>query len=166
MEGKNDVTHLSNLYDSCFVMTNGYVIPKEEITFLKSLPKNINVIVLTDNDEAGETIRKRLNEIRDDFINIRINANNNKKKKGIAECNIKDIESALEKYVSQKKINSDYDLYLLGLEGMKNSATLRKLVADKFNLGLCSKSNMIKRLNLLNISNNDLKEFLNNAKGN
>ena len=35
VEGSHDASKISNLYESVFVVTNGYEIPKEEINFLK-----------------------------------------------------------------------------------------------------------------------------------
>lgn len=160
VEGHHDVAHISNIYEACFVITNGYDIPQKEINFIKSIPNNVLIIALTDNDEAGEIIRNRLNLIRNDLINIRIPAPNNKKKKGVAEALIKDIEINLDKYVTNKIEEIKYDLYSLGLIGENNSAKMREIIADKFNLGICNKNNMIKRLNILNISIEEIKKAI------
>ena len=163
VEGSHDVAHVSTLYESVFVITNGYEIPQKEINFLKALKEDVQIIVLTDNDKAGEEIRKRINDIRNNMINVVINAPENKKKKGIAECELKDIEKALDKYVSNKEDKDDIDLYELGLMGEKDSKIKREYIADKFNLGLCSKDNMIKRIKLLGITKEELERELHHA---
>ena len=163
VEGSHDVSKISLCYDSVFVITNGYDIPEPEIRFIKALSSNTQIIVLTDKDEAGKKIRSRINEIRKDIINIEIEAPTSSKKKGVAECDIRDIEKALDKYVSNKSSERRYDLYSLGLIGQENSKELRNRISDKFNLGLVNKNNMIKRLNLLDIDEQKLKEEIKDA---
>ena len=163
VEGSHDVSKISLCYDSVFVITNGYDIPEPEIRFIKTLVNNTQIIVLTDKDEAGKKIRERINEIRKDTINIEIEAPTSSKKKGVAECNIKDIEKALDKYVSNKPNERNYGLYSLGLIGKEKSKELRKKISDKFNLGLVNKNNMIKRLNLLDIDEQKLIEEIKHA---
>ena len=163
VEGSHDVSKLSLCYDSVFVITNGYDIPESEIRFIKALVNNTQIIVLTDKDEAGKKIRERINEIRNDVINIEIEAPTSSKKKGVAECDIKDIEKVLDKYVSNKPNERNYDLYSLGLIGKENSKELRNKISDKFNLGLVNKNNMIKRLNLLDIDEQKLIEEIKDA---
>ena len=163
VEGTHDKAKISNLYESIFVITNGYEIPKEEIKFLKAIKEDTQVIVMTDADKAGDEIRVRLNSIRDNYINIRLEAPTNAKKKGIAECDIKDIQNALDKYTSTKEKEIDYDFYKLGLMGQNNSKKLRRYLCEEFNLGLCSLSDMKKRLNLLKIKEEEIKEKLDNA---
>lgn len=158
VEGKHDVSKLSSIYNSCYVVTNGYEIPEEEVKFLKALKEDIQIIILTDNDEAGKKIRERINEIKSNLINVEISAPKSSKKQGVAECLIGDIEKALDKYVVSKKNETNYDLYNLGLIGRDNSKELRRFISNKFNLGLVNKNNIIKRLNLLNISNEELEQ--------
>ena len=158
VEGTHDVSKLSLVYDSVYVVTNGYDVPQKEINFLKALKGGTPIIVLTDKDEAGKKIRDKINQIRNDVINIEIEAPKNKKKKGIAECELFDIQKALDKYVGEKKSISNLDLYELGIIGKENSREIRNKLSNKFNLGLVNKNNMIKRLNILDISLEDIKK--------
>ena len=160
VEGKHDVSKLSTLYETCYVVTNGYEIPEEEVKFLKVLDYKIQIIILTDNDEAGKKIRERLNEIKSNLINVEITAPKSSKKKGVAECLISDITKALDKYTSKDKNEEQYDLYKLGLLGRDNSKELRNYISNKFNLGLTNKNNINKRLNLLNISIEEVEKEL------
>ena len=158
VEGVHDVSKLSNLYDFCYVITNGYDIPKHEIDFILSLSKDVPIYVLVDADEAGEKIRERINSIREDFINIRINAPEESKKKGIAECSLKDIKEALDKYTSEAPSQPNIDLYSLGLIGSEDSEELRDYICKEFNLGITKNTNLIKRINLLGITETDIRE--------
>ena len=163
VEGKHDVSKLSNFYESVYVITNGYEIPNNEIIFIKALKPGTQIIVLTDNDNAGKEIRDKVNEIRNDLINIEITARTSSKKKGIAECDNKDIQKVLDKYVSNKINKEGIDLYKLGLIGNKNSKELREYIRNKFNLGNVNTNNLINRLNLLGIKKEDLIKEINNA---
>ena len=156
VEGHHDVSKLSSLYESVFVVTNGYDIPEREINFLKALNKDTQIIVLTDLDVAGGEIRAKLNSIIPNAINIEIEAPKSSKKKGVAECALIDIEKALDKYVGVKKEQLQIDLYKLGIIGQENSKEIRNYLSNKFNLGLVNKNNMIARLNLLGISEEEL----------
>ena len=163
VEGSHDASKLSLLYETVFVITNGYEVPKEEANFLKALKDDIQVIVLTDKDDAGKKIREKLNEIRSNVINIEIEAPKSSKKKGVAECNLKDIKNALDKYTSEKKAADEIDLYKLGIVGQPNSKEIRKLISNKFNLGLVNKNNLKSRLNLLGITLKELEEEIKHA---
>lgn len=156
VEGTHDASKISSLFNTTFVITNGYEIPKEEIKFLQALPKGVQVIILTDNDEAGEIIRKRLNDIIENPINITIKAPESKKKKGVAECDIRDIKQALDNYVAEEEKNDDLDFFLLDLSGRKNAKENRNKIINKFNLGLCSTTNMKKRIKLLGINKEEI----------
>ncbi|MCR4879784.1 MAG: DUF4093 domain-containing protein [Bacilli bacterium] len=158
VEGSHDASKISLLYDSIFVITNGYEIPNQEINFIKAIKEGTQTIVLTDKDEAGQRIRNRINKIRQDVINIEIEAPKSSKKKGVAECYIKDIKNALDKYTSKPDNYEEINLYNLGLVGKENSKEIRKIISNKFNLGIVNKNNMIKRLYLLGISNEELKK--------
>ena len=162
VEGHHDVGHLSNLYESCYVITNGYDIPQKEIDFINALPEDTQIIVLTDNDDAGNSIRERVNKIREGMINIKVNAPQNSRKKGVAETTLKDIQNELDKYVSNKPNFNKHNLYVLGLKGSNNSSQLREKIINTFNLGICNTNTIEVRLNLLGINEEEIKKVINN----
>ena len=63
VEGISDVAFLSSFVKAEFMTTGGYTIPKKEIKFAKRVSESKKVIVLTDSDEAGITIRNRINQL-------------------------------------------------------------------------------------------------------
>ena len=163
VEGTHDVSKLSTLFESVFVVTNGYDVPEAETNFLKALKKDTQVIILTDKDDAGKKIRERINTIISNVINVEIEAPKSSKKKGVAECELSEIEKALDKYTDIKKEVAQIDLYKLGIVGKENSKELRKILSNKFNLGLVNKNNMVTRLHLLGITEKELMEEIENA---
>ena len=165
VEGIHDVAKISLLYDGCFVVTNGYEIVKEEKDFLIHLPGDVRVIILTDDDEAGEKIRKELNEIKANAINVRIKAPQESKKKGVAECDIKDIQNSLDIYSVEQVDFVDVDLYSLGIKGRSNSSKVMEHISKTFHLGKCSYKNIVKRINLLHIKIEDIIKEIEYAFG-
>lgn len=159
VEGKEDASYLSNYIASEIVLVNGFEIPKTTINYLK----NKKVIVLTDPDEAGQKIRKRINVLLPDATNVEIDIKkcNRGNKNGVAECEIDEILTKLKQYsVTANESQSDIkmsDLYDLGLLGNQE---LRKSVCAKLNLGECNAKTLYKRLIANNIKLKELVEIV------
>ena len=85
VEGTSDSSYLSSFIDALFIETNGYDIKKEDLEFLVNCNKKI--IILTDSDSAGDTIRERLCKKLPNSVNIKVNSNkfNKNCKQGVAE---------------------------------------------------------------------------------
>ena len=149
VEGKEDASYLSNYIDSEIVVVNGYELSEPTISYLKDRP----VILLMDPDKAGEEIRKKLNLMLKDAVNVSIDIKkcNRGTKNGVAECEIDEVLGKLSEFckdfAAKKADFSTADLYELGLSSDKN---MRKFVCGKLNLGNCNFKTMQKRL----ISNN------------
>ena len=71
VEGKEDASYLSNYISSEIVVVNGYELDEATIDYLKGK----KVIALLDPDEAGKTIRNKLNSLIRDVINVEIDIN-------------------------------------------------------------------------------------------
>lgn len=168
VEGKSDVALLSNYFECEYVTTNGSDIPQETITYLKEISKrNKKIIVLTDPDSPGKRIRDILdNEIEGlyhCFISKEFAVKNGKV--GVAECDIDEIKRALKNQFKQttneKPTLFMEDLYDLELCGQSNSKELREKVSSKFNLGFANAKTLLKRLNSVNITKEQLEKIIN-----
>ena len=159
VEGKEDSSYLSNYISSEIVITNGFEIPKEKISYLKDK----KVIVLTDPDEAGKKIRQKLNELLPNSINVEVDIKRcvRNTKNGVAECDINEVLTMLKPYiVEQIDTKSDItisDLYGLGL---MNNKDLREQVCAKLKLGKCNAKTMYKRLLNNNIKLEQIYEIM------
>ena len=159
VEGKEDVSYLSNYIASEIVATNGFEISKATISYLKTK----KTIILTDPDEAGKKIREKLNTLLTNAINVEIDIKkcNRNVKNGVAECDINEVLTKLKPYfTAEKKTESDIkldDLYNLGLT---NNKDLRKEVCEKLNLGDCNFKTLYKRLLSNNIKLEQLCEII------
>ncbi len=161
VEGTGDISHLSTYIDALFIQTNGYEIPKEEIDFLTHLPKNKKIIILTDSDEAGENIRKRLNSLLTNVENVRadIDKCHKKDKHGVAECEEDEILRVLSPYFTDSKPQTNLTsstLLKLGIDSQKK----RHYLCQQLHLGKCNNKSLLKRLNFLQIDEGTIKEAL------
>ena len=158
VEGKEDASYLSNFIDSEIVIVNGFELSSETISYLQNKP----VILLLDPDEAGANIRKKLNSLLNNCVNVEININKctRGKKNGVAECEIDEVLKKIRGFAANKVTKKDnigaIDLYNLGL----NNKQLRHYVCDRLNLGLCNNKTLLKRINLNNISLSSLCEII------
>ena len=159
VEGKEDSSYLSNYIASEIVITNGFDIPRDTITYLKDK----RAIVLTDPDDAGIKIRQKLNDLLPNCVNAEVDIKKciRNNKNGVAECDIDEILTKLKPFIVDNRVlKSDItinDLYVLGL--MDNKA-LRDNVCQKLKLGKCNAKTMYKRLLNNNIKLEQLYEII------
>ena len=161
VEGSNVASFISSFYESLFVITNGYEIPKEEIDFLNHLPKDIKVYILTDSDDAGKNIREKLNNTLCNPINLVVDIIkcNKKGKHGVAECDKEELLRVLNPYASECDIKEQLtmsDLISLGVID-KNK---REYLCKELHLGKCNNKLLLKRLNYLNIKGTRVREVM------
>lgn len=166
VEGKTDVAYLSNYFDVEFVTTNGSEIPEDTISYLKTLSKEKDIIVLTDPDSPGKRIRDILDQqipnLKHVFINKEYAIKNHKV--GVAECDIDEIFNALNHVFTNKKPEKEYisynDLLDLGLIGEKNSKQKRDLLSKKLCIGANNGKSLYKKLNMLRMDKETLERKL------
>jgi ribonuclease M5 len=163
VEGKEDASYLSNYIDSEIVTVQGYELSDPIISYLKDK----RVIALLDPDEAGKTIRKRLNEKLTDVINIEIDIKKCTRgvKNGVAECEIDEIMAKLEPYFTEKARKSPiFDVHSLYELGISENKQLRDYVCTKLNLGKCNNKQLLKRINASNVQLDQLKKIIEEYK--
>ena len=149
VEGKYDKIKLSSIIDAPIIVTNGFGIfkDKEKISYIKRVAKTKGIVILTDSDNAGFMIRKRILQAvdkEDKVINVYIPDVFGKEKRksspsaegklGVEGIDVEIIKNAFEKYgvfcensnVNAKEITKT-DLYSYGLTGTDNSSIRRKV---------------------------------------
>ena len=162
VEGKEDASYLSNYIDSEIIVVNGYELSSQTINYLKDK----EVILLLDPDEAGKKIRKKLNELLDNTVNIEIDINKciRGDKNGVAECQIDEILTKLAPFCSEKPVNYNnielIDLIELGLD----DNSLRNYVCNSLKLGKCNSKQLLKRLKTNNIKLEEINEIIEKYK--
>ena len=165
VEGKTDVVTLSNIIKAEYIITNGFEISDETIELIKKVNETKGVILFLDPDGPGEKIRmKIMNKVpnlKHAFVNPKYAKKG--KKLGIAETKKEYILEALENVVTlkEREISITYlDFFELGLVGQKNTQDLRFKLEEHYRIGHASAKTCLKRLNMLGVTLDELKEVL------
>ena len=162
VEGKNDKNKIESIFKDAFVLiTNGSEINKDTINTIKELSKNNEIILCLDPDGPGERIRRKILEEVPSCKNVYAEKSKaiskNQRKVGIEHMSREDILALFENvYESKYESNITYlDLYDLGL---MNSKIKREKLCQRLNIGYCNAKQLVKRLNMLGIDINIVKE--------
>lgn len=163
VEGIHDEMRIKSIYPNAnVILTNGNQISEETITMIKKLSETNEIIIFTDPDYPGERIRKIITDVvpsaKQAFLRKNEAISKNKKKVGIEHASKESIVNSLQNVYtySYKETITLKDLYELGLNGNSNSAILRNKVSDKLNIGKPNAKTFLKRINLINISKEEL----------
>ena len=132
---------------------------------LKELSKTRKIIVFTDPDFPGKQIR---NKIASSVECIHCFIDKDKaikgKKVGVAEANIEYILEVLKEKInvsSYQRGNIEIsDLNYYGLNGDSNSSMLRDKLSSYLHIDHCNVKTMVKRLNMLGITKEKLKDIM------
>ncbi len=168
VEGIHDVSKIKSVYPNCnCIITNGREISQDTIDCIKELSKTNQIIVFTDPDSPGERIRdiisKEVINCKHAFLRKRDCISKNRKKVGIEHADTEAIKEALANVYSNQIIKetiTNIDLYKLGLNGNKNSSMLRDKISDELNIGRPNCKTFLKRLNLLQITYEELENLV------
>ena len=167
VEGKDDESLIKSILDCHIFKTNGFDIKNDDILFLNKASEMYKIIILTDPDEAGERIRNTINNRAKNTFDVFVDRNlcNKNSKHGVAESTKEHLLNVLKEHIvleSPKCGNiSNYQLAKLGLNGDSKAKEKRDYVCKKFSLGVCNFKTMKERINLLNISIEDIIKAMN-----
>jgi len=165
VEGPMDQAFLSGFLDCDFVQTNGSVISRETLDYLKEASKTRQIIVLTDPDNPGKRIRARIAEeipsVQHAFV--RKEKSIKGKKVGVAESTQEEVLLALSHLVPALAPHGTLtmaDLQELGLMGGPESAVLRAKIEETLHLGHGNAKTFLKRANALCLNIDDLRRAI------
>lgn len=180
VEGKYDKIKLSSIIDAVIITTNGFNIFKdtEKLELIRYYAEKTGIIIMTDSDSAGFTIRNHIKGAvkKGTVINVYIPDIMGKEKRkikpsaegklGVEGVEKKIILEALEKAGvtasagEERERITKTDLYTLGLSGGKNSSELRKKLLEYLKLpSLLSPNSMLEVLNTM-LSLEELEEIM------
>lgn len=166
VEGASDVAFIRSFLDADIITTNGSDVPREIIDYIKEAIKTRDVVVLTDPDSPGKRIRDVLDQEIPGLYHAFVNKEDaiKRHKVGIAESNRDAVLSALEfAFKMDPSITGSLtmkDLYDLGLSGGKDSSQKRKIVAKALHLGHGNAKTMLKRMNAIGITKEQIEGIL------
>lgn len=165
VEGKDDISAVKKAVDAQILVTNGYSLSKKERDLIKKAVEKKNIIILTDSDYAGETIRKRVEKIagkekcKHAFVSKEKSTLNGDI--GIENASPEDIIDALKMArcvrTDKKDIFTISDIFKYGLQGDNNSTKKRNFIGNKLGIGYCNSKQFLSRLNSFDISKDEFE---------
>ena len=162
VEGRDDITAVKQAVDAQVIAVHGFGITKETMELIRRAGRERGVIVLTDPDHAGETIRKRIEQMCPGVRHAYIMREEGTKKGdvGVENANPQSIIRALERaHATNFEAHKEFvaaDLFNAGLMAGPTAKKRRQLLGKKLGIGYASASTMLQRLNNYNI---DRAEF-------
>ena len=166
VEGKHDADKLHSLFDCDVVLTNGLALDEQTLDFIEAASQTRDIIIFTDSDYPGETIRRKVAErvpqAKHCFIAKEFSTG--KRNVGVEYGNNEAIVEALNNVVTFEKDNQSisWQQYLqLELAQHKDK---RDYLCHKIHVGICNNKTLFKRLNMMTLDYNTVKEILDESK--
>lgn len=167
VEGKNDTNVLKSYLDCDTIETHGTHIGEAVLRQIRQAKEKRGVIIFTDPDYPGEFIRNTINRRIPGCKNAFIDKTKARtsKKVGVEHASKEDVLAALSHVMTYtdtlEETISAQDFLDLGLNGRADSAQRRERIARKLYLGKANAKTLRKRLNMLQLTVNELEDLLN-----
>jgi ribonuclease M5 len=171
VEGRDDEAAVKRAVDAETIATHGFGIRQETFTRIEKAYAERGIIIFTDPDHAGETIRKRLAErfpegkhaflpreeaMKDGDVGIE-----NATPASIIEALGKARPAILEK----RTAFSFEDMLLYGLAGINGAAERRDKLGKRLGIGYGNSKVFLNRLNQYGISREEFLKAAENSEG-
>jgi ribonuclease M5 len=160
VEGKSDTANLKKYYDVTTVETNGFGLKKSKIDEIITLNKNNEIIIFTDQDFHGKKLREKLIKYLPNALHANLPYKHNKV--GVEHATKEELDNALANLVdySQAPKNEDINIQLIIELQIKGDRELRKFICDEFHIEMCNNKALIKKLNLINVTKDELNRIV------
>ncbi len=165
VEGKSDKQFLETFLKADILTCNGSAIDGFNKEYLIELAKKRGVVILTDPDYPGEKIRKEISSYLPicKHAFVRKEYSIKKHKLGVAESTKEEVLRALKNCVTFDSNHvgnlTPTQLFLLHLSGPHSTSNKEK-VMEHYHLGHCNSKTLLKRLNLLNVTQEELEKII------
>lgn len=172
VEGKKDTEKIKLAVEASTIETQGLALEEETLELIEHAQATHGVIVFTDPDYPGETIRKKITQripgVKHAFIRTEEGAPSHKGTLGIEHASIETIQKALDGlYEISTTIEptvSKQFLRSVGLMAGKDSKQLRIHLGEELRIGYTNSKQLQKRLTLFNISEDVVIQTLEKIK--
>ena len=164
VEGRDDKRAVLAAVEANVLCTSGFGLNDLIVSDIRSAYEKTGIIIFTDPDHAGRTIRERLTELFPDAKQAYLTKSQSLKKGdvGIENANPGDILRALGKACAEKTgVCSDItmgDLFELGLTGNEDSSSKREKVGKDLGIGYANTKSFLKRLRYTGVSRKELED--------
>ena len=166
VEGKHDTERLRKYFDCDTIETSGLSLSDETVAYIRLVQERRGIIIFTDPDSPGNRIRNKINQevphCKNAFIDKKLARTS--KKVGIEHASAEALEDALNHLITweikeENQLTME-DLYDLHLTGCEDSSVLREKCGVLLHIGYGTAKTMLRRLNCLGITKEQLKEVL------
>lgn len=170
VEGKNDLNKLKSIFkDINVVSVNGSEISKDTLNYLKTISDTHEIILCMDPDQPGKRIRdyleNNLKNVKHIFFDPKYSKSKNNKKIGLEHIDSEILKTKFNEIINFNNKNENNilieDLINLNLVGNNNSKELRLKLTNYLKIDNCNAKRLLKRLNSLNITKNELNKIMN-----
>lgn len=165
VEGKTDVSFLSQFLNATFLTTNGLNVDEELISTIGSYLPHPGVILLTDPDGPGKLIRQKILRIYPGIKNAYISASKSRvgRKVGVAQSTCEEVMTALTHLVTFNSSEipqiSIIELTDIGFAGTSHANQLRSAYTEAHHLGQSNAKLFLKKINSLGITRDQLIQW-------
>ncbi len=165
VEGRHDQAALARVVQANIVITHGNRLSKKTLDHLIELSKTTGIIVFTDPDQPGKTLRAKITEAIPDVKHAYLlqSKAHSATKIGIEHAPPEDLLDALSNLVTQSSNQSDLtmkDLLELGLSGLPDSQSKRNALASKLHLSEGNTKSFLKQCIYTGLTKEDLASHL------
>ncbi len=172
VEGKSDTKKIKLAVDADTIETQGLALEPETLELIAHAQETKGVIVFTDPDYPGETIRKEIARkvpgVKHAFITTNEGVPKYKGSLGIEHASIETIREALKGLYSvseeDKATVSAKFLRDMGLTGGKASKQRRIRLGEELRIGYTNSKQLQKRLTMFGITEEEVEETMNQMK--
>lgn len=172
VEGKSDTKKIQQAVEADTIETQGLALEEETLELIEHAQQTRGVIVFTDPDYPGETIRKwisaKIPGVKHAFIIPDEGAPKFKGTLGIEHASVETIQEALSGLYSiseaDKPTVSNRFLRKAGLSGGKQSKQLRVKLGEKLRIGYTNGKQLQKRLSMFGITEEEVTKALQEIK--
>jgi len=172
VEGVDDVAAVKMAVDAEVLPVHGFAVKSEKtLDKIRFASERVGVIVLTDPDHAGRSIRETIEKAVPNVKHAYISRKEGTKKNniGVENASCEAIRSALEK--ARFKVNEQLDEYTredmnhYNLSGGEGSRERRESLGQILRIGYGNGKQFLARLNHFNISRQELEDAINKLEG-
>ena len=172
VEGKKDTERIQLAVDANTIETQGLALEPKTLDLIEHAQNTRGVIVFTDPDYPGETIRKKITQkvpgVKHAFITTKEGVPKFKGSLGIEHASIESIREALKGLYSvaeeEESTVSAKFLRDIGLTGGKHAKRWRIRLGEELRIGYTNSKQLEKRLSMFGITEKEVEETLNKIK--
>jgi ribonuclease M5 len=168
VEGRDDIDAVQKAVNADVIATHGYGISKATIKKIEYAYKTRGIIILTDPDQAGNDIRRKLTDIFPDALQAYISKSEARDKNdndiGVENASpeviARAIEAAGRTLTRVQSAFDEKDMIDYGLSAGSGSKELRDAVGRRLGIGYANSKGFLKRLNTYGISRSELENVI------